>query len=86
MGSLFMLDNLGRIDLRGPGSYPAKNAVDGDPATRWSSEWSDPQWITVDLGSESEISRVKLSWEKAFARAYRIEVSTDGSTFTRSRT
>jgi hypothetical protein len=81
LGGLFMLDNLGRIDLRGPGPYPARNAVDGDPTTRWSSEWSDPQWITVDLGSESEISRVKLSWEKAFARAYRIEVSTDGDTF-----
>ncbi|HEY6547962.1 MAG TPA: discoidin domain-containing protein, partial [Vicinamibacteria bacterium] len=81
MGGLFMLDNLGRIALRGSGSHPAANAVDGDPATRWSSEFGDPQWITVDLGSVREISRVKLSWEKAFGRAYRIEVSTDGDTF-----
>jgi hypothetical protein len=81
MGTLFMLDNLGRIDLRGPGPYPARNAVDGDPETRWSSDWSDPQWITVDLGSVADISRVRLSWETAYARAYRIEVSTDGETF-----
>ncbi len=32
-------------------SYPASAAVDGDLTTRWSSAFSDPQWITVDLGS-----------------------------------
>ena len=82
MGSLFMLDEMGRIDLKGPGPYPASHAVDGDPGTRWSSEWSDPQWITVDLGSVAEITRVRLSWESAFARTYRIETSVDGVAFT----
>jgi hypothetical protein len=82
MGSLFTLDELGRIDMKGPWPYPASNAVDGDRGTRWSSEWSDPQWITVDLGSVAEITRVRLSWEAARARAYRIEASSDGATFT----
>src|SRR5581483_4086170 len=27
------------------------NAVDGNTGTRWSSAFSDPQWIQVDLGS-----------------------------------
>ena len=30
--------------------YPAKSAVDDDETTRWSSEFSDPQWLAVDLG------------------------------------
>ncbi len=59
-------------------SYPAEFAVDGRPETRWSSEFSDPQWIAVDLGRVERIGRVVLAWEAAHARAYSIEVSTDG--------
>ncbi|HEY6548855.1 MAG TPA: discoidin domain-containing protein [Vicinamibacteria bacterium] len=81
MGGLFMADNLGHIDLSAPGPHPASHAVDGDPATRWSSAFDDPQWITVDLGSVHEISRVRLVWEEAFGRTYKIEVSTDGVDF-----
>jgi hypothetical protein len=82
MGVLFMLDNLGTIDLSDQRQYPASNAVDGDPATRWSSAFSDPQWITVDLGATAEITRVRLNWEAAYARKYAIEVSDDGSSWT----
>ncbi|MEU6977941.1 MULTISPECIES: discoidin domain-containing protein [unclassified Streptomyces] len=61
---------------------PAK-AFDGDPATRWASaEGSDPQWLRVDLGAASTVSRVRLSWEAAYAKAYRVEVSADGATWT----
>ena len=59
-------------------TYRAGGAVDGNPRTRWSSEFSDPQWIAVDLGGETKISRVKLLWEGAYGKAYRIEVSADG--------
>lgn len=62
-------------------TYPAKYAVDGSNATRWSSEFSDPQWIMIDLEKAVEISRVKLIWEGAYARAYSIEVSSDGKTW-----
>jgi acyl-homoserine lactone acylase PvdQ len=58
---------------------PPANAVDGDPATRWASDWSDQQWLTVDLGSVRRVGRVALHWEAAHARAYRIEVSADGA-------
>ncbi|HET8658418.1 MAG TPA: glycoside hydrolase family 3 C-terminal domain-containing protein [Micromonosporaceae bacterium] len=61
---------------------PATAAVDGNLGTRWSSQFSDPQWIQVDLGGTATINRVVLSWEAAFGRAYRIEVSANGSLWT----
>ena len=64
------------------GGTPAAAAVDGDTGTRWSSAFSDPQWIQVDLGSTAAVERVDLRWEAAYAKAYRIEFSTDGSTWT----
>ncbi|WP_327277318.1 discoidin domain-containing protein [Streptomyces sp. NBC_01224] len=61
-----------------------QNAFDGDPATRWASaEGEDPQWIRVDLGVTANVTRVELSWEAAYAKAYRIEISADGTTWTR---
>jgi glucose/arabinose dehydrogenase/PKD repeat protein len=56
--------------------YPPEAAIDGDPATRWSSEFSDPQWITIDLGAAMNIDRVVLQWE-SYATAYMIQVSDD---------
>ena len=61
---------------------PASAAVDGNPGTRWSSAFSDPQWIQVDLGSTATISRVVLTWEGAYARAFTIQTSADGTTWT----
>ncbi|MFC8709100.1 discoidin domain-containing protein [Streptomyces sp. NPDC057197] len=58
---------------------PASAAVDGDLTTRWSSAASDPQWIQVDLGAPAAVSQVVLRWETAYAKAYRIELSTDGT-------
>ncbi|MEN8652486.1 discoidin domain-containing protein [Streptomyces sp. 21So2-11] len=62
----------------------AAQAFDGDPATRWASvEGKDPQWLQVDLGAAATVSRVTLAWEAAYAKAYRIEVSDDATTWTR---
>ncbi|MEV7420004.1 discoidin domain-containing protein [Streptomyces sp. NPDC089919] len=58
---------------------PASAAVDGDNGTRWSSQFADPQWIQVDLGAPAQLSQVVLRWETAAAKAYRIELSTDGT-------
>jgi hypothetical protein len=60
----------------------AQYAVDGNLATRWSSAFSDPQWMQVDLGSVQPITRVKLTWEAAYASSYAIQVSNDGNTWT----
>ncbi|WP_406085228.1 family 20 glycosylhydrolase [Micromonospora zamorensis] len=62
-------------------SFPASAAVDGDISTRWSSAYTDPSWIQVDLGSSQELSRVALRWEAAYARAYQIQTSTNGTTW-----
>jgi eukaryotic-like serine/threonine-protein kinase len=59
-------------------SWAAAYAVDEDATTRWSSQFSDPQWLTVDLGKSWEISEVLLHWENAHATSYRVDVSTDG--------
>ncbi|WP_020391598.1 penicillin acylase family protein [Kribbella catacumbae] len=62
---------------RGVFNSPPAKAVDGDPRTRWASDWSDPQWLKVDLGTEQTVRRVVLQWEAAYGTAYRIEVSRD---------
>jgi hypothetical protein len=61
---------------------PAANATDGNTATRWSSAFSDPQWLQVDLGATHTITQVVLVWENAFAKAYQIQVSPDGVNWT----
>jgi hypothetical protein len=53
-------------------------AVDGDLQTRWSSEFSDPQWIAIDLGSRQQVDRVVLRWEVAYSAEYLLLVSDDG--------
>ncbi len=53
----------------------AAAAFDGNPGTRWSSAFSDPQWIQVDLGTAQPICQVVLTWEAASARAFQIQVS-----------
>jgi hypothetical protein len=61
---------------------PASAAVDGNTGTRWSSAFSDPQWLQVDLGASATISQVTLSWEAAYAKAFQVQVSADGSAWT----
>ncbi|MEU8261964.1 discoidin domain-containing protein [Micromonospora sp. NPDC048999] len=61
--------------------FPASAAVDGNTGTRWSSAAADPQWLQVDLGSSRAICRVDLNWEAAYATAYQIQISDNGSTW-----
>ena len=62
--------------------HPANYANDGDSSTRWASDESDPQWITIDLGEPMTINRVVLHWETAYAKSYEIQVSDDGENWT----
>ena len=62
--------------------YPASDATDGDPGTRWSSAASDPQWLDIDLGSPQQICSVGIQWEAAYASAFSIQVSNDNATWT----
>ena len=63
-------------------AYPCANAVDGNLTTRWSSAFSDPQWIYVDLGATHTISQVVLNWEAAYGKAFQIQTSNDATTWT----
>ncbi|TDD86181.1 hypothetical protein E1293_09835 [Actinomadura darangshiensis] len=60
-------------------AYSASAVVDGDAGTRWSSAFSDPQWVRIDLGESRSISQVVLNWEAAYATAFQIQVSGNGS-------
>lgn len=61
---------------------PGAAAVDGDVSTRWSSEFSDPQWIQVDLGTPVTVCQVLLHWETAYASAFAVQMSPDATTWT----
>ena len=61
---------------------PACAAVDGNTGTRWSSAFSDPQWLEVDLGSSQSICQVGLNWEAAYATAFQVQVSADNVNWT----
>ena len=49
--------------------------------TKWVSESKDPQWITVDLGEEMDVNRVILKWDDVNAKSFKIQVSTDNTTW-----
>jgi chitodextrinase len=67
--------------------YASSNAVDGDANTYWESANSAfPQWIQVDLGAATSVSRLVLKLPPATAWGARTQTlsvlgSTDGSTF-----
>ncbi|ACZ86332.1 discoidin domain-containing protein [Streptosporangium roseum] len=63
-------------------AFPATAAVDGDPGTRWSSAFSDPQWIQVDLGEVATVTQVVLNWETAYGKAFQIQTSRNGADWT----
>jgi hypothetical protein len=68
------------------GGTSGAGAVDGNPESRWSSKFTDPQWIMVDLGEVKTVSKVVLVWENAFASTYGISVSEDGEKWTEVKT
>ncbi|WP_225652001.1 discoidin domain-containing protein [Streptomyces pseudogriseolus] len=57
---------------------PAK-ATDGRADTRWASDWSDPQWIQVDLGSATPVRKLQLVWDPAYAKSYEVQISDNGT-------
>ena len=63
---------------------PAEAAVDGNTGTRWSSAFAGTQWFQVDLGSPQQLSRIAINWEGAYAKAFAIRFSTDGSNYTQA--
>ena len=81
-----------RIDEASPGTYAAENLTDGKFDKRWISEGGMPEWVRVELPETERIAKVAWSSDRLmgfggrFARAtpeeYRVEVSTDGESWT----
>jgi CxxC motif-containing protein (DUF1111 family) len=63
----------------------AAQAIDGNPATRWSSAADDRAWLQFDLGAVREVGYMKLAWENAYGRMYEIQSSIDGLSWTTVR-
>ncbi|MFJ9570381.1 beta-N-acetylglucosaminidase domain-containing protein [Streptomyces bacillaris] len=61
--------------------FPAAAAADGDPETRWSSPVEDGAWWQAELPRPVRLGQVVLSWQDAYASAYRVQTSTDGRTW-----
>jgi hypothetical protein len=51
--------------------------ADGDETSRWSSAYTDAEWIYVDLGETVVVNGVGLNWENAYAAEFRVQVSGD---------
>jgi beta-glucosidase len=61
---------------------PAGAAVDGNTGTRWSSAFTDNQWLQVDLTASQSITQITLQWETARAATFKIQTSANGTTWT----
>ena len=62
--------------------YVGAYALDGRTGTRWASAAGPgTQWLRIDLGAARTVHRVTLRWQKAYARSYRIQMSSDGASW-----
>ena len=59
-------------------------AIDRDFFTRWSSDWTDDEWLVLDLGAPRAVSGVTIFWEIAWGKEYAIELSADARTWQRA--
>ncbi len=62
--------------------FPGPLAADGDFGTRWSSEYTDPSWLLLDLGSVKTVGAATVYFETACSQDFMFEVSSDGVIFT----
>ena len=62
--------------------YDALLAVDGNPFSRWASDWADGQWLRLDYGHARHFDGVTIRWEAAYAREYAVLSSADGGSWT----
>jgi hypothetical protein len=66
-------------------TWAGKFAVDGLWNTRWSSEFSDNQWLSVDLGARKYVAGVNIKWENP-AKDFQVQRSDNGTTWTNIKT
>ena len=59
----------------------AAMAFDGNTGTRWAANQNVNNWLQVDLGSTYTLKEVDLLWEASYAKGYKIQVSTNGTSW-----
>ena len=64
----------------------ASNLTDGSSFTRWESNATDNESARIDLGATRKLGAVRLNWEGAYGRNFRIETSVDGTAWTTAQT
>jgi hypothetical protein len=57
--------------------HPPKYAIDEHMSSRWSSKYSEDEWLILDLGSVQSFERLYLVWELAHASEYAVLTSTN---------
>ncbi len=57
---------------------PAK-AIDGNLTTRWGSQFTNDEWIYVDLLTPLTFNKVTLHWQNSYAASYKIQTSNDAN-------
>ncbi|MCD9022541.1 discoidin domain-containing protein [Cohnella silvisoli] len=62
------------------GSNTASQALDGDEDTYWvASNGTKPQWLTVDLGSQMELTGIRTAFYVPDTWQFKVEASTDNA-------
>ncbi|GGD60187.1 glycoside hydrolase domain-containing protein [Paenibacillus nasutitermitis] len=59
----------------------AAKAVDSNSTTSWQSSAAGTQWISVDLGAQSQVDAVRLKWGTNYASSYKVQVSYNGTSW-----
>jgi hypothetical protein len=93
MRSPYAISGLARAGFQTTGTTPryfsgsekngnhARYAFDDNPSTRWESIWADDQWLAIDYGQPTPFNHVRLNWETAHGKEYRIQTSDDGQSW-----
>ena len=74
--------NSSSSEFGSPGPPDSDLAFDADLGTRWSSQFSDPQWISIDFGQQISFDSITLHWEAAFGYEYKVQTSNDNQNWT----
>jgi len=67
----------------GEAAYAAEQAIDGDPTTRWGSEFRDHEWWQYAFDVPQALAGLRIHWETAYGEKYAIQVSNDGKQWRR---
>ena len=66
-----------------PGGQPLDSLLDRQGSTGWRSAPDEPQWLEIDFQGEREYGGLVLHWAQgARARAFTVQTSNDGSSWT----